>query len=108
MSHHSDQPFDDGPHSKRLADMMRQLKDTASFRGEIGAYPEGKLTKQDEGAIQFGVSAKDGKVVLDFGKPVAWIGMNPQQAADLAADLFKWARLAGMQKGEVVSLDLGR
>lgn len=26
---------------------------------------------------------KDGKVVLDFGTPVAWVGMTPQQAADL-------------------------
>lgn len=77
MSHHG---FDGLPE-----DFKRSLLDTTSFRGALGTFPEGRLTKGDEGALQFGVTERDGKVVLDFGAPVAWVGMNPQQAADLAS-----------------------
>lgn len=90
---------------------FRALKDsllnTTSFRGALGEFPEGQLSKTDEGAVQFAVGTKDGKVVLDFGTPVAWVGMNPQQAADLASLLVKRAREAGRASGQPVSFTIG-
>ena len=103
MSHHSEEPFDRAEFDK----MLRGLKDTTSFRGAIGAFPEGKLTKSDQGAIQFAVGEKDGKVVLDFGTTVSWIGMKPQEAADLANALFKWARDVGRKNGEMIHMTIG-
>lgn len=99
MSHHSEDRLPD--------DLRRQLLDTAAFRGALGTFPSGQLTKTDEGAIQFGVTERDGKVILDFGTPVAWVGMEPQQAADLASLMLKHARAAGRKSGQVVTLNLG-
>ena len=64
--------------------------------GATRRFPEGKLTESDEGEIVFGVSHDPvtAKVVLDFGTPVAWIGMNSPQAIDLANALLKHARNA--------------
>lgn len=112
MSHHGSEPFDgmpEDPERKRARDkMMRDLMGSAAdFRGALGDFPEGNLTKTDEGAIQFSVGEKDGKVVLDFGTPVVWVGMNPQQAADLASLILKRAREVGRKNGETVSFMIG-
>jgi hypothetical protein len=97
MSHHGrDEPISE--------DLRRKLLDTTSFRGAVGSYPEGKLTASDEGALQFAVAHKDGKVVL--GTPVAWVGMNPQQAADLAMSILQHARTAGRESGNLVHFAL--
>lgn len=104
MSHHGDQPFEE---MGRMQKIIRELKDTASFRGAIGSFPEGKLTASDEGAIQFAVGEKDGKVVIDFGTSTRWIGMSPQQAADLASVLLSTARAAGRRNGEMIHMKIG-
>ena len=115
MAHHGPGPFDDdGPDvPKKMEDiqkrqqLMRELLSTTGFRGALGDFPEGKLTKQDEGAIQFAIGAKDGKVVLDFGTPVHWVGMTAQQAADLASSLLAKAREVGRANGETVTMTIG-
>jgi hypothetical protein len=106
MSHHGSGPFD-GPSESRK-EHLRKLLDTASFKGALGDFPEGQLTKSDEGSIQFAVGIEKGKVVLDFGTPVQWVGMNPQQAADLASSLLSKAREAGRLNGEVVTIVIGK
>lgn len=110
MGHHGDGPFEDGVDPKR-AEQFRKLKEdlmqTASFKGALGDFPMGKLTNNDEGAIQFAVGIEKDKVVLDFGTPVVWVGMSPQQAADLGSLLLKRAREAGRLKGEVVTFTIG-
>ena len=84
--HHS-QGFDPA-----MADHLRKELDELSEKmGATGRFPEGKLTELDEGEIRFQVGFKDGKVVMDFGQPTAWIGMHPEQAKDLARTLMKWA-----------------
>lgn len=103
MSHHGSDPFDD----PKRKETFRKLMDTTAFRGALGNFPEGQFSKSDEGAIQFAVGVKDGKVVLDFGTPVAWVGMNAQQAADLASLLMKRAREAARANGEMVSFTIG-
>jgi hypothetical protein len=57
--------------------------------GATGEYPMGKLDKTDEGEIAFGVTSHRGKVIINFGKPVAWLGMDAKQAAGLAAVLIQ-------------------
>jgi hypothetical protein len=61
--------------------------------GPTGKFPEGRLNEADEGEIQFGVAAdpKNNVVVLNFGKPVAWIGMPPENARQIALALLRKA-----------------
>lgn len=78
MAHHSSDGFPPG--------LAKALFDEPRF-GATGQYPDGHYTDADEGEIQFGLAADKaaGKVIIDFGKPVAWIGMLPAQARELAA-----------------------
>lgn len=79
MAHHSSDGFPPG--------LSRALFENAHKLGATGEYPDGHYTDADEGEIQFGLAADKaaGKVIIDFGKPVAWIGMLPAQARELAA-----------------------
>ena len=112
MAHHGSEPSD-AEEPKRFEDiqkcnkLMRDLLSTTGFKGALGEFPEGKLTKTDEGAIQFAIGEKDGKVVIDFGTPVHWVGMTPQQAAEFASLLLKRAREVGRKNGETVSFIIG-
>lgn len=92
MSHHGNS---EGP----IDENIRQIL------GATGDYPEGKLTEDDEGGIQFAVGVKDGQVCLDFGKPVAWIGMNPGDALSLAETLIANARKAAKGSGSILTLN---
>jgi len=73
-----------------LAPDIKQLFEPRSPLGATGRYPEGKLGKHDEGEIAFAVAAdpKNKKVLIDFGKPVAFLGMNPEQAVALGEMLI--------------------
>ena len=64
----------------------------AGVLGATGEHPRGKLTPDDEGAIAFAIGDQDGKVVIKFGTPVAWMGMTPEEAVTLAELLIKRAR----------------
>ncbi len=86
--------------------LRRQLLDTTNFKGATGLFPQGQLTPDDEGQIRFFAKVENGKVIIDFGTSVAWIGMSPQEACDLAGDLVKMARAAARAKGESVALTL--
>ena len=59
--------------------------------GETGRFPRGKLHEGDEGELQMGVTVNQGTVILAFGKPVAWLGLTPQIARTLAANLIERA-----------------
>lgn len=112
MGHHGSDPFgEDFDRDPKRAEMFKKMKkellDTSGFKGGTGEYPMGKLTASDEGAIQFQIGVKNGKVVMDFGTPTAWVGMDPQQAADLATILLKRAREAGRLRGVVVTFEIG-
>jgi hypothetical protein len=108
---HGSEPFDATPEDPERKiqrnKLMRDLLSTTDFKGALGEFPEGKLTKTDEGSIQFAIGEKDGKVVIDFGTPVHWLGMSPQQAAEFASLLLKRAREVGRKNGETVSFLIG-
>lgn len=59
--------------------------------GATGEFPQGKVHDSDEGELTIAVGREMGVVVLRFGKPVAWIGMDPGAARGLAALLVKHA-----------------
>ena len=84
MSHHGHQ--DDG-RRRALMEAMKPL---------MGEYPDGRLNKDDAGAVAMSLST-EGKVVrLDFAKPVTWVGMTGDEAMSLAQGLISHARKAGI------------
>ena len=92
MSHHSSR-FD--PEAFKDFEFLGSEKP-----GPTGLFPEGKLTEDDQGEIAMAVGHKDGKVIIEFGTPVAWVGMNPIQAKQLAMDLLTHATEAYVIKRE--------
>jgi hypothetical protein len=71
--------------------LMEKLTAESPKFGATGKFPMGELDKSDEGEIAFGVTSHRGKVIINFGKPVAWLGMDARQAASLAALLIQHA-----------------
>lgn len=47
-------------------------------------FPRGKLNDDDEGALAFAIGVRDKTVIIDFGKPVAWVGLDKASALRLA------------------------
>ena len=39
-------------------------------------YPRGKLNANDEGALRFMARVVGNTLIVDFGKPVAWLGLG--------------------------------
>jgi len=78
-------------------DFMDEMK-RAMGLGPTGKFPEGKLTETDEGEIKIAIGNKNGKVIIDFGSPVTWIGFTPEQAEEIANILKKNADEAGKQR----------
>ena len=60
-------------------------------------YPQGKLTESDKGELEFSIAVHEGRVVLNWGKPVLWIGVPPAQARAIAASLLRTAEEAEQQ-----------
>lgn len=89
MSNHSGD-YDTEMERKMDAMMGRIAKEQKL--GATGRFPEGKLTAKDEGETQIGVASVDGKVVMNFGKPMAWIGFTPELARKLADSLLRHAK----------------
>jgi predicted kinase len=58
--------------------------------GATGAFPDGALDPvHDEGELQFAIAAdvKAGIVRIEFGKPVAWLGLPQEEAFELSRKL---------------------
>jgi hypothetical protein len=64
--------------------------------GATGAFPQGRLTDDDEGELKMAVSFDklDGLVHIEFGKPVAWLALPPENAVALARAILKHAGAA--------------
>lgn len=64
--------------------------------GPTGDFPEGKLNEDDEGGIQVALShadTPDGRRVvrIDFGKPIAWLGLPRLRALEFARLIIEHA-----------------
>jgi hypothetical protein len=98
MAHHSSEdpsPFLADLFKEHVLNMNEQAAALYEKLGATDRFPEGKLAPEDEGEIRFGVTVKDGKVVIAFGKPVAWIGMTVAQARELGQLILERAAEAG-------------
>jgi hypothetical protein len=62
-------------------------------RGPTGRYPRGKADEHDEGELVITLAAdhQNAIVRLEFGTPIAWLGLPAQEARELARLLNKHA-----------------
>jgi hypothetical protein len=98
MAHHGDDPAILRDEFRDIIGRMRR-QDQADF-GPTGNYPRGNLNADDDGEIMIGITAdpKTQTVLINFGKPVAWIGFTGEQAQQIADSLVKKAwELRGIQ-----------
>jgi hypothetical protein len=66
--------------------------------GPTGDFPRGKLSEHDEGALNIGIAVKDKTILVNFGGPVAWFGLDYAGAVGFAeAILAKAATIAPPQ-----------
>jgi len=54
-------------------------------------YPRGKFSEDDEGELAMRIGVQDKTIILDFGKPVKWLGFGKQDAINLATSLLEKA-----------------
>ena len=59
--------------------------------GPTRDFPRGKLNSEDEGGLMMKISEENSAVRLDFGKPIAWIALPPDEALTFAATIVKHA-----------------
>lgn len=57
--------------------------------GKTGDFPQGKLNKDDEGGLMIAISEYKGKIVIDFGVAVKWIGFDKEQARAFANNILE-------------------
>lgn len=93
MSHHGNNP---------PPDLQQAL--SAAMGRVFGEHPNGKMNQDDAGALAFAVGVEEGRVVLRFPKPVAWMGMTGDEALELAQLLLRHARHAGITSPLVIRL----
>lgn len=59
--------------------------------GATGDYPKGNMHATDEGGLRMGIGIVNGRIVFNFGTPVAWIGFGADEALKIAAALMEKA-----------------
>ena len=59
--------------------------------GATGEFPDGKIDQHDEGELNIGMRVEGENVIIDFGKPVVWLGFPPEVARNMAAMLIEHA-----------------
>lgn len=59
--------------------------------GRTDKFPQGKLNGGDAGEIVVGIRIEQGKVILGFGDPITWLGMDPASARQVAEGLLQAA-----------------
>lgn len=84
MSHHSDD-------NNASADLREKFAQMAEKLGPTGDFPRGRVHPSDQGGFRLAVASKGDTVLVDFGKPVAWIGFSPTEARAFAKLLTKHA-----------------
>jgi hypothetical protein len=76
--------------------LEQQMRDQAQEMGlgKTGEVPDGQLTDHDQGELKMGIAMVDGRIVMNFGQPVAWVGFQAEQARAVAAALVTKAEEA--------------
>lgn len=55
-------------------------------------YPRGKLNAHDEGEIQWRARVEGNTLILDFGKPVVWLGLGLHEVTILREAFEKYEK----------------
>ena len=106
MSHHSDKTpltylggdggarnlMDQLSAKRRIEREFQKLGQLEKELGPTGDHPAGRLVPHDEGGLIFGVTVFQGRVILDFGKPIRSIGFTRNDALELAEILRQRAK----------------
>jgi hypothetical protein len=86
---------------------QRMTKMEVPTFGATGKFPDGSIDKTDEGEIIFSLSSHRSKVIINFGKPVSWLGLDARQAGALAVALIQHANscrdIGSERKSEVAA-----
>ncbi len=61
--------------------------------GATGNFPRGKADEHDEGELRMALAADPANAIvrIEFGKPIAWIGLSATDARELASALVEKA-----------------
>jgi hypothetical protein len=59
--------------------------------GATGKFPDGKLNQHDEGELLMAIARRGEQVIIEFGKPIAWFSLSPEQAREFAALILQRA-----------------
>jgi hypothetical protein len=59
--------------------------------GPTGEFPRGKFSEDDEGALSIGIAVKDKTILINFGSPVAWLGLDYAGAVEFAKTILRRA-----------------
>lgn len=65
--------------------------DASQTAGATGMFPEGRMNSEDEGQLRMAIANNGKEVIVKFGKPVAWLGLPPKEARELAKLLERHA-----------------
>jgi hypothetical protein len=78
----------------RVDDLRKFQPWNKRLTGATGDHPQGKLNGDDEGGLRMAIAAdqRNGIIRVDFGKPVAWLGLDKATALALADNLRKHAQ----------------
>lgn len=64
---------------------------------------QGTISADDAGNVQIGIGQIDGKIILNFGTPVSWIGFDPDQAEQIGIALFRRAKTVRVEQSKRLS-----
>ena len=59
--------------------------------GKTNDYPRGKLNDADEGGLKIAIAVQDKTVIVAFGTPTAWIGLDKHTAIAFANGILEKA-----------------
>lgn len=79
-------------------EIRRQKELLAMFGNQVAAkaqrkWPEGRIAAEDDGELAIMIATDPAKNVVrfEFGKPVAWLAMPPEQAKELGELMIRRA-----------------
>lgn len=77
-------------------------KDDHLVAGPTGRFPAGKINPDDAGELRIVIAISEEKqvIVINFGRPTAWLALEPAEAIELADDLLNKANKLNELKGE--------
>lgn len=84
MSHHGSDFFNKQfQQSEIFKELTNSIKSGEIDEKYSKQYPAGQLNENDEGVIAFRITSNEGKIIIDFGKSVFWLGLEIKEAKGL-------------------------